>query len=260
MSAILKGMMRRLRRNRRFNDFWLSHRDGLRFGFYIIATLPKFLGVTRRQCTICNYEGRFRAVGNPPQWDARCPKCGSFDRHRLMALYLDRHPEAAKERVVHFAPDPCIAKFLKPKASQYRTADLFMPGVDLKLDLQDLDLPDGSVDLFICSHLLEHVPDDRKALTELRRCTAAGGAVLIMVPIIEGWRETYEQPEMAAAGDKARELHFGQHDHVRFYGADLRDRIRQAGFHLEEFTASPDECIRYGLQRGETVFVARRAY
>ena len=257
MRDFLKRMMWRFRRNRRFNDFWVAHRDGLRFGLYVPATLPKFMGVTPRECPICGYKGRFRAAGDPPQWDSRCPKCGSFERHRLLVLYLLRRPELAGGRVVHFAPEPCVAKILKQKASDYVAADLFQPGVDRALDLQGLALPDGSVDLFICSHLLEHVPDDRKALSELRRCTSPGGAVLIMVPIVEAWKQTYENSEAASSDDRTRELHFGQFDHVRMYGADLRDRIKAAGFQLIEFMATPEECICYGLQRGETVFVAQ---
>jgi len=94
-------------------------------------------------------------------------------------------------------------------------------------------------------------------LSELYRCTRPGGRVLIMVPIIEGWRQTYENPD--ALNDRAsRTLHFGQFDHVRYYGADIRDRISAAGFTLEEFQASPQDCIRHGLLRGETVFVAHR--
>lgn len=257
MRNFLKRMMWRLRQNRRFNTFWLTHRDALRFGLYVPATLSKFVGVTPRECPICGHKGRFRGAGDPPVWDSRCPKCGSFERHRLLVLYLLRHAALANGQIVHFAPEPCVARVLKQQAASYVGADLFQPGVDRALDLQDLDLPDRSVDLFICSHLLEHVPDDRKALAELRRCTRAGGAVLIMVPIVEGWKETYENPEAASADDRTRELHFGQFDHVRMYGADLRDRIRGAGFDLAEFTATPEECIRYGLQRGETVFVAQ---
>jgi SAM-dependent methyltransferase len=143
---------------------------------------------------------------------------------------------------------------LKETASEYVTADLFQPGVDVVLDLQTLDLPSESVDVFVCSHLLEHVPDDRKALTELRRCLALGGRALIMVPVIEGWKQTYENASVESEQDRA--LHFGQFDHVRFYGADVRKRIIGADFDLTEFVASPGECIRFGLLRGETVFVA----
>ena len=221
---------------------------------YVAATLRELGGIHPRECPICLYKGYFRASDRPARFDVECPRCHSHERHRLLGLYLRDQP--ATGDVVHLAPEPCIQGLLREKAASYRTADLFMPGCDLRLDLHAIDLRDQSVDLFICSHLLEHV-DDRRALSELYRCTRPGGRVLIMVPIIEGWRQTYENPD--ALNDRAsRTLHFGQFDHVRYYGADIRDRISAAGFTLEEFQASPQDCIRHGLLRGETVFVAHR--
>jgi SAM-dependent methyltransferase len=170
-------------------------------------------------------------------------------------LYLRDNQHVGTGNVVHFAPEPAIRDILKARAENYHSADFFQPGCDLRLNLEAIDFPDGSVDLFVCSHLLEHV-DDAKALAELYRCSAPGGTVLIMVPIIESWAATYENLEVV--GPRERERHFGQFDHVRYYGADLRDRIRAAGFSLSEVTAQTNDVLRYGLIRGETVFVARR--
>jgi SAM-dependent methyltransferase len=253
--SVARAGIHRLRRNPRFNDFWLRRREGLWFPFYVAATLAKFRGVEPRECPLCGYSGYFRAAGSPPQWDARCPRCGSWPRQRLLGLYLRDHPEVGTGNVVHFAPEPGVRDLLKSRAATYRTADFFQPGCDLQLNLEAIDLPDASVDLFVCSHLLEHV-DDRKALAELYRCTAPHGIVLIMVPIVETWASTYENPKVD--GERERERHFGQFDHVRYYGADLRDRIRSAGFSLSEFTAETNDVLRYGLLRGETVFIATR--
>ena len=222
---------------------------------YSIATLRKLRGVHARTCTVCNYHGKFRAFGDPPRWDARCPSCGSLERHRLFALLLKQRPGLVRGRLIHFAPEPNIAALVKPLADQYQSADLFMSGCDLALNLEQIDLADGGVDVFLASHVLEHV-NDHKALPELRRCLRAGGLAIIMVPIVEGWTESYENDEVTTERD--RELHFGQFDHVRYYGRDIRDRITDAGFDLEEFTASPAECIEFGLARGETVFLATR--
>jgi len=79
---------------------------------------------------------------------------------------------------------------------------------------------------------------------------------IIMVPIVEAWKQSYENDEVSTS--RERDLHFGQFDHVRYYGADLRERIKAAGFELEEFTASPSDCVSFGLMRGETVFLASR--
>jgi SAM-dependent methyltransferase len=99
--------------------------------------------------------------------------------------------------------------------------------------------------------------DDRKALAEIHRILKPGGVALIMLPVIEGWAATYENPLVTGAEDRKR--HYGQSDHVRYYGADVRDRICAAGFGLEEFTAEGEDVLIYALARGEKVFVATRA-
>lgn len=122
-----------------------------------------------------------------------------------------------------------------------------------------MDLPTASVDLFVVNHVLEHVDDDRRALGELYRCLTHGGRALITVPLIDGWATTYENEAIAKGpSDRERALHFGQGDHVRYYGADLRDRITAPGFTLSTFTATPEEVLRHGLIGGETVFIATK--
>jgi SAM-dependent methyltransferase len=218
-------------------------------------TFHKYRGIHPRKCPICGYAGHFKAFGDPPRWDAMCPQCGGLERHRLLKLALDRNPGLVRGTVVHFAPEPAVKQILTNLATDYRSADLFNPA-DLKLDLEAIDLPSASIDVFVASHVLEHVGDDGKALAELRRCLRPGGAVIVMVPVIEGWRNTYEDPSIST--DAGRDLHFGQWDHVRRYGADVRDRLRGAGFELSEIVASGDQCVRYGINPGETVFVATK--
>jgi hypothetical protein len=220
---------------------------------YRVQTLRRIGGVHPRSCTLCGHHGRFRAHGSPPRWDARCPKCNSLERHRLFGLLVKCRPEIIGNRVIHFAAEPAVGKLVRPLSGQYETADLFKSNCDLKLNIENLDLPDRSVDTFIVSHVLEHV-NDAKALPELFRCLRPGGSAIILVPIVEGWDETYENPEVKT--DDERLLHFGQADHVRYYGADVRERIRSAGFALEEFEASGDETAKYGLIRGEVIFIA----
>ncbi|WP_354101363.1 methyltransferase domain-containing protein [Bradyrhizobium sp. RT5a] len=187
--------------------------------------------------------------------EAMCPHCGSLERHRLLKLWLDQNQAyVVGKRVLHFAPEPTITNLVRPLAKKYITADI-CPGQDLILNIERIELPDRCYDLVLCSHVLEHV-DDSAALKEMHRILAENGVALLMTPIIEGWPDTYENP--AIIDPNEREIHFGQKDHVRYYGANIRDRIRRAGFETEEFTSDGLTSVKLGLLRGEKLFVAHR--
>lgn len=209
-----------------------------------------------RTCNICGYQGRFQAGGRPKRIDARCPKCGAAERYRLLALWLDGHGAFLRSAsLLHFAPEAGLTSLLKQRVGRYESADI-MPGrADRVLNIEAIAMPDASYDCVLCSHVLEHV-DDAKALAEMYRVLKPGGIVLIMLPVIEGWAKTYENPRVYTPEERKR--HYGQADHIRYYGADVRDRIRAAGFALEEFTAEGEDVLTYALQRGEKVFIARK--
>jgi len=114
----------------------------------------------------------------------------------------------------------------------YVTADLESPLADVKLDVQDMPFGDGEFDVVICNHVLEHVPDDRKALLEIYRVLKTGGFALLQVPTNYGVEKTYEDASVTDPSD--REKHFRQKDHYRLYGRDYLDRIRKTGFVINE--------------------------
>lgn len=146
--------------------------------------------------------------------------------------------------------------FIGDRVARYETADLSARRkVTHQVNIEATGLPDAEYDRIICSHVLEHV-DDAKALGEMRRMLKPGGKLAIMTPVVEGWARTYENPNVDGPVD--RNLHFGQSDHVRFYGRDVRDRIRAAGFDLGEYAAIEPDVLTYGLMRGEVLFVATR--
>jgi SAM-dependent methyltransferase len=156
---------------------------------------------------------------------------------------------------LHFAPEPQVRTYLRTASGSYRSADIEDPHADHRENIEATSFPDQAFDQIVCSHVLEHV-DDRRALGELFRILKPGGALVAMVPMVEGWNNTYEDSTIGDPG--ARELHFGQHNHVRFYGRDFRDRITEAGFELHEYSADGADVVRYGLSRGEKVFVCSR--
>jgi hypothetical protein len=187
-----------------------------------------------RECPCCG--GRFRRMSRRriSGWGGICPRCRSHPRHRTIALLLARG-DLAGRRLLHFAPEPLFDPvFARLPGVERVTADLQAPA-DLRLDIADMDLPDSSFDLILCSHVLEHVPDDRAAMRELRRVLTDGGLVLVLVPYrLEV--TTYEDPSIVSPLE--RMIAFGQQDHVRIYGNDLPDRLREAGFEVEDRTAA----------------------
>ena len=207
-------------------------------------------------CPCCGHAGRFRPEPHMAMAKS-CPGCGSLERQRLFALALQRgFMTFAGAEVLHFAPDPAIARLVAAQApARQSSADAAAGRAERVLDIQAIAMPDRSVDRVICLHVLEHV-DDRRALAELFRILRPGGQAVIMVPVAEGWSETYENP--AVNSERERAAHFGQADHVRYYGADVRGRIAEAGFALSEFTASGEDAARYLLARGERVFLASK--
>lgn len=210
-----------------------------------------------RHCTVCGYSGRFYSYGFPLAADAECPACLSLQRHRALAICADQEPLFEGKDILHFAPEPSLKAFIRKKGPRkYTTCDLFKPDVDLRIDVCAIDLPEHSFDLVLCLHVLEHVPDDRKAMSELRRILRPSGMAVIMVPMEEGLDETYENPSIVSRADRL--IHFGQEDHVRYYGRDIRDRLREAKFSIREWVSKEPYVLKHGLTRGERVFLCTR--
>ncbi|RZU02306.1 class I SAM-dependent methyltransferase [Rivibacter subsaxonicus] len=225
----------------------------LRYGLRVLQSLS---GRYERECPLCGYRGRFSAFGIPPRPDARCRGCGSMERHRLFALWLHANEGLLRgRRVLHFAPEAILRKLITPISASYIGADLNPQPPDVALNLEQIELADASQDAILCNHVLEHV-DHHRALREMHRVLAPGGVALLTFPIIEGWAQTYENPAVTSAHDRL--LHFGQEDHIKFFGADVRQHIVDAGFELEEFTAVEPFVHRHALLRGGKLFIGRK--
>jgi SAM-dependent methyltransferase len=222
----------------------------------LMRTARATYGQFPRHCPVCGHQGYFLGAGFPLRVDCLCPACGSGDRQRLLKLWTNsnRHALAGK-RLLHFGPEPSVVPFIRPAAADYVSGDLQAGRADRVLNIEAIDLPDASFDVVLCLHVLEHV-DDRRALAEMFRVLAPGGLALLMFPIVDGWDATYENDQ--ARSPKDRLLHFGQKDHVRFYGNDVRERIRSAGFSLAEFTAEEPLVTIHALRRGEKLFLGRK--
>ena len=235
-------------------------------------------GVRRFQPLPSFYHERLREAGWPyPLEQAEtcnasrysCPHCFASDRDRLCALYLDAYlsPAAGPRSLVQFAPSPPLSRWIRETVRHrglpvtYRTADLHAEGVDDQLDITDMRVyADGSLDFFICSHVLEHVRDDRKALRELVRVLRPGGSGILLVPIVLGVEEIDEDP--AVTDPRERWRRFGQDDHVRLYSRQgFLERVREAGFVVKELGAQyfgRENVERHGITPQSVLYVVER--
>ena len=210
-------------------------------------------------CPCCGGRySRFAAAGSPPR-AAACPRCNSLERQRLLWLYLGRRTNlfTARLRVLHVAPEDCLQASLASLPNlDYLSADIVAGTAMASIDIADIGYRDASFDAILCSHVLEHVADDRRAMRELYRVLRPGGWAILQVPIDSSRAATFEDP--AVTGARERERLFGQSDHVRVYGRDYPARLRAAGFEVSEvrFAAElPAEVVRTcGLDEREAIF------
>ena len=207
---------------------------------------------TGRFCPVCEKESsRFRPFGLVVREEAQCVHCKSLERHRFMWLYFQTKTDlfdGQPKQMLHIAPEPCFAPRLAERLGQnYLTADLFSPNVMIKMDITDIQYGDKSFDVIYCSHVLEHVPDDHRALSEFYRTLKNDGWAIINVPI-EG-EKTREDLSITDPAERLKR--YGQEDHVRIYGADYIDRLRAAGFKVEMLKVSDivndAEVVKMGL-------------
>jgi SAM-dependent methyltransferase len=191
------------------------------------------------------------------------PSTFSLERHRLIWLYLKNETDffSAPKKVLHIAPEQCFLKlFKKQKNLSYTSADLYSPIADVKADICDLPFNDNVFDVVFCNHVLEHIEDDTKAMSELYRVLKPGGLGIFQIPQDLSLAKTYE--DFSITSSKDRKKHFGQYDHVRVYGKDYFDRLRAVGFKVHEIdyskTLSEDSIIKYCLVKGEILPVCTK--
>ena len=194
----------------------------------------------RYYCPVCEHFARaFKTFGLIPRRNAQCPTCGALERHRFVWMFLhDRTKlfDGRQKRMLHIAPEPSLsARFATVKSLDYVTGDLYNPAASIRLDITNMpEVADNSVDVLYCSHVLEHVADDRAAMREFVRVLSPSGWAILLVPIMAP--HTVEDPSIT--DPKERERLFGQHDHVRRYGPDFADRLEEAGFDVRTHRAS----------------------
>jgi SAM-dependent methyltransferase len=180
----------------------------------------KSLNKKKFDCPICGYNGPFRDVHPPTglRKHAKCPNCGALERHRIQYVVIRellKTRDVSSLRIIHFAPEPFFRGFFSAQFGNYESADLFMKDVDHQVDLQDLPFADETYDFVFASHVLEHIPDDEKAISEIRRILKPNGIAVLPVPLVVEKTVEYPEPNPYEAY------------HVRAPGLDYFDRYRR---------------------------------
>lgn len=219
-----------------------------------------------RRCPVCGKHCRkFMPYGYVrSREDALCPRCMALERHRMIWLWLERETDlmSRRPRLLHIAPEASLMRHFKRlyrDSGEYITADLESPLADMHFDVQQIPLPERSVDVVICNHLFEHVEDDRLAMRELWRIMRHGGWGIMLVPENRAMAKTFEDDSITDPAERTRL--FGQYDHRRVYGRDYDERLQSAGFKVERIAyaemLSPEERALYRIG-GDDLVVVRK--
>lgn len=189
------------------------------------------------ECPICSYHGPFldKVTYNCIRKHAKCPNCSALERHRLQFLVLREvfgAQRTAHLRMLHVAPEAFFREFFSQRFGKYETADLKMKGADHIVDLQCLPFSDSTYDFVFASHVLEHIPDDHKAISEIRRILKPNGMAILPVPIYSEKTVEFSEPDPNEFG------------HVRAPGLDYFDRYERYFSKVERF-ASGSQSEKY---------------
>lgn len=186
------------------------------------------------------------------------PSTLSLERHRLLWLYLKNETVFFRDnlKVLHFAPEQAFyTRFKNLSNLDYTTTDLDSPLADVKADICNLPFQDCSFDFILCNHVLEHIPDDTKAMQEIYRILKPGGTAILQIPQDLNRVKTFEDNSITSRKERARI--FGQYDHVRVYGRDYFDKLRSVGFKVKEehYTnkLTSAEIDKYRIAKGEII-------
>ncbi|MBC8319529.1 MAG: methyltransferase domain-containing protein [Bacteroidetes bacterium] len=243
-------------------------------GYYYIGN--------KYNCPICEYNfrkmlpGGFdldvikekNIIGGGRRNNNICPNCQSTDRDRLVFMYLKHETEIFKNKVkiLHIGPEPSLYNRLKKHSNIfYVTGVKYTEGIYYHKDIDTMDLlelpsHDGEYDMVICNHILEHIINDTKAMSEIYRVLSHNGIAILQVPLSNLLETSYEDYSITCP--KLREKHFGQFDHVRIYGKDYVKRLENAGFKVQSyypvFNDITDELNRFALNKDEKLIIAHK--
>ncbi len=216
----------------------------------------------KAECNICGWQGK--SFLNQDAGCGRiikksiCASCESHSRHRLMFIYLNKIiPKNKIIKILHVSPELSLQKFIQARNnSDYLSIDID-PSMAMQAEnLEKMSFSDNQFDLIICSHVLEHVKNDKLAIAEIFRVTKKNGIAIISVPIDIHRAETYEDENIKSPEDRTK--HFWYQDHLRLYGLDFPNKLGSAGFKVNTHYSDRELRKRFmklhGLVKGQIYF------
>ena len=271
MFQSLKIFLKKYMPTRAYSEYAVLRRAWLRF----------FYRGNKYLCPLCRHHYRkFMPAGSSlPVWkekhivggyreNALCPYCHSVERERMIYMYLadetDIFTNSKKIRLLHIAPENNLSVALRNAPGiDYLSGDISLDRVTAmeKIDITDIRYPDNSFDVIICSHVLEHVLEDKKAMREFYRVLKPGGWAILQVPVSLSLEKTFE--DSAIVSPEERERVFGQFDHVRIYAKDdYKNRLECAGFAVRVYTPEKEKgrkyATRYAFQKNEDIYLCTK--
>jgi SAM-dependent methyltransferase len=243
---------------------------------YELKFLIKYKGF-KFQCPFCNkwyrqfYPGGNKGdcfdkhiiIGSGYRKNVFCPNCGSKDRERLVYLYLKNKIPVQTQglKVLHVAPEPSLRDYLTNKKNiEYISGDRFEPGYSyptgtIKMDILNIDFPSNYFDLIICNHVLEHIKDDDRAISEIYRVLKNGGKAILQVPYTNEQKNIeYEDYSNAEFNEKF----YGQSDHVRIYSkTEYLAMLENNKFILQVYQMEKS-WKKYCINENEVVFIVQK--
>tara|TARA_B100000780_G_scaffold225657_1_gene164794 strand:- start:1953 stop:2699 length:747 start_codon:yes stop_codon:yes gene_type:complete len=234
-------------------DFYLI------FVYKIIACIRIiFWRVQIIHCPICSKSKKTFYAGLYPWILLTCVGCSSLSRQRLIVNYLKKKNNLNKKKIIHFAPEQSLIKFINQnyKIKKYDKVDLISNRDRVHIDIENINKSYYyNYDLVICNHVLEHV-NFIKAISNLKKLVKKNGEIFLTFPIIDSWKKNYVNKKIKKSYD--RFLHFQQFDHLQLFGREIEKYLADRNFSCTKYIATGNESVKFGLIQGETLFILKK--
>lgn len=226
--------------------------------------IERFLPYQYKEHT-SDFTYKFRVIGSNTE-NFTCPYCNCHDRVRHLVMYFNKlniwEKYIINKNILHIAPEEHIQQIISNLSTKnYVCGDLYPVNDSIKkVDITNISFDENYFDFIMCNHVLEHIPNDLKAMKEIYRVLKKGGCAIVQTPYSPNIKESFEDEIFTTENDRRK--FFGQSDHVRIYGSDLFERLKSVGFKLDIISNSEiftsEESKRYGINDKEELILVTK--